>query len=182
MRIVAGKYRSLKIEAVEGMTTRPTSDRIKEAVFSSIGPYFYGGRMLDCYGGSGNISLEAISRGIEEVDCFEIEAKAILCIQKNIKKMKEPLRLNLHKQDVMKGIYELNPAYDLIYIDPPYAHQQNEELLKVIDEKNLLSEEGVIVVESRKEDEFKEEIGQLVCFKKAVYGITKISYYERKSL
>ena len=64
MRIVAGKFRSRVIEAVDGDATRPTLDKVKEAVFSRIGPYFDGGEMLDLFGGSGNMSLEAISRGI----------------------------------------------------------------------------------------------------------------------
>ena len=64
MRIIAGKYRSLPLEAVKGNNTRPTTDKIKEAVFNSIGPYFDGGMMLDLYAGSGSVGLECISRGI----------------------------------------------------------------------------------------------------------------------
>ena len=85
MRVVAGKFRSRKIEAVEGMSTRPTADKIKEAIFSRVGPYFQGGNMLDGYGGSGNMGIEAISRGMEHVDCFEIHPKAIATIKKNLK-------------------------------------------------------------------------------------------------
>ncbi|MFR2885531.1 MAG: RsmD family RNA methyltransferase [Merdibacter sp.] len=67
MRIVAGEFRSRTIDAVAGSATRPTADKIKEAVFSRIGPYFEGGRMLDAYAGSGNISFEALSRGMREL-------------------------------------------------------------------------------------------------------------------
>ncbi|MGN1344277.1 MAG: 16S rRNA (guanine(966)-N(2))-methyltransferase RsmD [Traorella sp.] len=179
MRIIAGKYRSLKLESVEGMNTRPTADRIKEAIFSSIGPYFYGGKMLDCYAGSGNVSLEALSRGMDYVDAFEIDSKACLCIQKNVAKMKVDKQYHLHKKDVLMHLDELKGSYDLIYIDPPYAKQQNEKLMNIISDLKLLSEEGILIVESRKEDVFAEQIGQLKCYKMAYYGITKISYYER---
>ena len=179
MRIVAGKFRSLKLESVDGMNTRPTADRIKEAVFSSIGPYFYGGKMLDCYAGSGNIGLEALSRGIDEVDGFEIDEKACACIKKNIQKLKVEKQYHLHKKDILSHIQELKGPYDLIYIDPPYAKQQNEKLMEMISKHQLLSDEGILVVESLKEDLFKEQIGDLKLYKIANYGITKISYYER---
>lgn len=180
MRIVAGKLRSLKIEALEGETTRPTADRIKEAVFSSIGPYFYGGRMLDCYAGSGNIGFEALSRGMDEADGFEIDPKALACIKNNVKRLKLEKQYHLHKGDVMKQLDQLHGSYDLIYLDPPYAKQQNEQLMRLIAERQLLNKDGILIVESRREDEFKEEIADLRCYKTACYGITKISYYERK--
>lgn len=179
MRIVAGKYRSIKLDTIEGTQTRPTADRIKEAVFSSIGPYFYGGRMLDCYAGSGNIGLEALSRGMDEVDAFEISDKACTCIMNNVKKLKVMDQYRLHRCDVFVHIHDLKGCYDLIYIDPPYAKQKNEQLLEKISNQELLSEDGILIVESLKEDEFKEEIGNLKCYKTAFYGITKISYYKR---
>ena len=80
MRVVAGTLRSRKIEAVEGMDTRPTGDKVKEAVFSRIGPYFQGGEMLDVYSGSGNIGIEAISRGMHHAclnDMSPSESKTI---------------------------------------------------------------------------------------------------------
>lgn len=179
MRIVAGKFRSMKVETIEGDNTRPTADRIKEAIFSSIGPYFYGGRMLDCYAGSGNIGFEALSRGMDEVDAFEINDKACKCILSNVNRFKVNDQYHLHKGDVMSHINELNHSYDLIYIDPPYAKQQNEKLLQMISDKKLLSEEGRLIVESLKEDVLSETIGDLKRYKIACYGITKISYYER---
>lgn len=180
MRIVAGKFRSLKVETVEGMNTRPTADRIKEAVFSSIGPYFYGGNMLDCYGGSGNVGFEALSRGMDHVDSFEIDKKAITCIQKNIRKLKVEKNYDLHQQDVWTGIESLQRQYDLIYVDPPYAKQKNKELIEKIAQLNLLSEDGILIVESAKEDRLDQQIGPYVCIKEKTYGITRISYYERK--
>ena len=180
MRIIAGKLRSLKIETMEGDKTRPTADRIKEAIFSSIGPYFYGGRMLDCYAGSGNIGFEALSRGMDEADGFEIDPKACACIRSNVKRFKLEEQYHLHQKDVMTHLDELSGEYDLIYLDPPYAKQQNEKLIKMLADRKLLSKDGILIVESRKEDEFKEEIADLRRYRSVCYGITKISYYERK--
>lgn len=180
MRVVAGKFRSRKIEAVEGMSTRPTADKIKEAIFSRVGPYFQGGRMLDGYGGSGNMGIEAISRGIEHVDCFEIHPKAISTIKKNLKTFNIEHQVAIHRCPIEKNLDLCKEGYDLIYLDPPYANQQNEYLLSEISKRNLLNEDGVVIVESLKEDVFKEEIEDLVCVKQVIYGITKVSYYERK--
>lgn len=180
MRIVAGTHRSRKIETLEGEQTRPTADRIKEAVFSRVGPYFYGGKMLDCYAGSGSIGFEALSRGMDHVDGFEISREACQIIKKNLSNFKMSHQYTLHETSVINGIDSLKDSYDLIYLDPPYLKQQNEWLIKKISDLNLLSEEGCLVVESLKEDCLSETIGDFICVKTANYGITKISYYERE--
>ena len=180
MRVVAGHLRSRKIEAVEGMETRPTADRIKEAVFSRIGPYFQQGNCLDCYGGSGNIGIEAVSRGIEHVDVCGIMPKAVKTIQKNIRNLKIESQFQIYERPVEQVLDQLKKQYTLIYIDPPYALQQNVSLIQKISDLNLLEKEGVIVVESLKEDSFPEKIGQYILVKEACYGITKISYYEHE--
>ena len=180
MRIVAGKLRSLKIETPKGEEiTRPTADRIKEAVFSSIGPYFYGGRILDCYGGSGSISFEAISRGMDEADIFEIDPNAIACIKRNAKRFKIESQIHLHQEDVLTHLETLDQRYDLIYLDPPYKKQKNGQLIQKISELDLLTDNGYLLVESLKEDMLDERIGSYVCVKTKNYGITKISYYKR---
>lgn len=180
MRIVAGTHRSRKIETLAGEMTRPTADRIKEAVFSRVGPYFYGGKMLDCYAGSGSIGFEALSRGMDAVDAFEISKEACQIIKKNCTNFKMNDRYTLHETSIFSGIDSLNETYDFIYLDPPYAKQQNEMLIQKISDLNLLSEEGCLVVESLKDDHFSEKIGCFECVKTANYGITKISYYERE--
>lgn len=180
MRVVAGTLRSRKIEAVEGNETRPTADRIKEAVFSRIGPYFQGGNCLDCYGGSGNIGIEAISRGMEQVDVCEIMPKAIQTIQKNIRNLNIEKQVKIYEMPIEQVLVHLKKQYDLIYIDPPYADQQNEKLLQQLSDLDLLASDGVIVVESLKQDVFSEKIGKYVLTKTATYGITKISYYEQR--
>ena len=85
MRIVSGKFGSRKLVSVDGMTTRPTSDKVKGAIFSSLGNQFSGGTMLDCYSGTGNMALEAISRGMDRAVCVEINKKAVQVIRTCIK-------------------------------------------------------------------------------------------------
>ena len=177
MRVVAGTLRSRKIEAVEGLETRPTSDKIKEAIFSRIGPYFQGGLMLDGYSGSGNMAIEAISRGIEKTIVCEVNSLAVKTIKKNCQTLKISEQVEIKQRDVERYLSETELVFDLIYLDPPYLEQKNEELMKIINQRSLLNQDGHLVIESRKQDEFADQVGQLIKVKEAVYGITKITYY-----
>ena len=181
MRIIAGKYRSLPLEAVKGNNTRPTTDKIKEAVFNSIGPYFDGGLMLDLYAGSGSVGLECISRGMDHAIFVDKSYDAISTIKKNIAFVKVPSQCTVLKMDANMAIKRMaseGKKFDLVYMDPPYANQQNEKIMNELCELNLLNENAVVVVESLKEDVFSEDIGPLHKYKEALYGITRISYYE----
>ena len=85
MRVVAGKYGSRPLQAVKGDKTRPTSDKVKGAVFSTLGGFFEGGRMLDCYAGTGSMALEALSRGMDHADLVDESPLAIKTIKENIR-------------------------------------------------------------------------------------------------
>lgn len=185
MRIVAGTYRSRVIQAVEGNTTRPTTDKIKEAIFSRIGPYFDGGDMLDLFGGSGNMSLEAISRGIEHSILCDINYKAITTMKKNCESLGVIKQCSIWKMDFKRALVKAtqeNMMFDLIFLDPPYKKQQIKEILEYINEHNIAKENGDIVCESLKEDEFPETVGNLMKVKDVTYGITRITYYKRGSV
>lgn len=185
MRVVSGTLRSRKIMAVDGMETRPTADKIKEAVFSRIGPYFSGGMMLDGYSGSGNIAIEAISRGMNQALVCDVSKQAILTIQKNIKELKIDEQVSVYHGKIEKLLEECiakQVKFDLIYFDPPYLFQKNEELMKLINEHDLLDEEGHLILESRKEDTFSDRIGRIIKTKEVVYGSIKITYYRKEEV
>lgn len=182
MRIVAGEFRSRVIKAVEGDATRPTTDKVKEAIFSRIGPYFDGGIMLDLFGGSGNMGLEALSRGMDEVYFCDSSYKAISTIKQNVASLGVEARCHITKADyqgMLKRMAQAGTRFDLIYLDPPYRKQQIHNILNFIHEHNLLQEHGDIVCESLKEDVFEEEYGALHKVKDVTYGITRITYYTR---
>lgn len=182
MRIVAGEFRSRILSAVEGQTTRPTADKIKEAVFSGIGPYFEGGVMLDAYAGSGNISFEALSRGIRESYLCDISAKAIAAIKKNAAALQVEERCHIYRRDVfrmLEGFTQEGVCFDLVYLDPPYRQQRCDELLKQLQDRGLLQPGAWVVVESRKEDQFAPSYGKLYKEKERVYGITRITCYRQ---
>ena len=182
MRIVAGKHRSRKIEAVPGMNTRPTLDKVKEAVFSSLGTYFDGGWFLDLFSGSGNMALEAISRGMEKAVMVDMSIDACKTIQKNVETLKEQEACIVWKMEAKKALRQcasFQYQFDCIYLDPPYAKKDVNVLLNKIMEYNLLKEDGVLIYECLKEDT-PIEIETLDLYKQATYGIVRVNYYRRK--
>lgn len=185
MRIVAGKFRSRSIEAVKGVNTRPTLDKVKEAVFSMIGPYFDGGMMLDLFGGSGNIGLEALSRGFDKVIFVDKDYNAIQTITKNCSMLGIKDQVKIWKMDYRSALNQCSSdllKFDLIYLDPPYAKQKINEILHFIDEHNLLEPGGRVIAESLKEDEFVSEYGNLKKIKESCYGITRITIYRNQKM
>lgn len=183
MRIISGKYGSRTIQAVPGTSTRPTTDKVKEAIFSRIGPYFDGGQMLDLFAGSGAMSLEAISRGFDFSVLVDKDFKACRTIQDNIKALGVKDQCALYKQDVMaavKRVADEHRQFDLIFMDPPYAKQKIVEILTLIDELDLLKKQGDVIAECAVEDELPLEVGRLKQIKTATYGITRITYFKQE--
>lgn len=182
MRIVAGEFRSRNIQAVPGDTTRPTSDKIKGAIFSRIGPYFDGGILLDLFGGSGNIGFEALSRGIKEVYTCDCNAKAIATMKANAAALQVEKRCYIRKCDawtLLKALAQEQKQFDLIYLDPPYRKQENDEMIMFIAQHGLLKPQGDLVCESLCEDVFQENYGDIYKVKEATYRLTRITYYTR---
>lgn len=185
MRIVAGQLRSRRIRGVEGMCTRPTSDKIKEAIFSCIGPYFKEGDMLDLFAGSGNISFEAISRGIAHSVLCDIQDKAITTIQQNCQSLGLQKQCSIWKMDykkALKRVFDEKRVFSLMYIDPPYKKQQIQTILAYVCDHHLIQLDGHVVCESLKEDVFPERVGDLQKIKESTYGITRITYYKRGNI
>lgn len=183
MRIVAGEFRSRRIEAPSGMDTRPTLDKVREAVFSSLGGYFEGGNMLDLYAGSGANGLEALSRGMDKAVFVDKDRRAVNAIRKNIEALgvKERTRiLSCPDTKALAALKEEGMKFSLIYMDPPYAKQKNAEILSLISDYDLIEENGTVIIESIKDDEFHEEYDHLRYDKDRIYGISRITWYRGK--
>ncbi len=182
MRIVAGEFGSRPIKSVKGDATRPTSDKIKGAIFSSLGNSFDGGRFLDCYSGTGNMGLEALSRGMDEAVLVDKSRAAIAVIKENVKTLGVQKRCKIVQKDIFSLLPSLKEPFDLIYVDPPYKKQENEKLLSQLDRLNLVSDQGMVVIESLSEETWPEQIGHLLKIKEKTYRNTKITYYRKESV
>lgn len=185
MRVVAGKFKGRKLKALEGKTTRPTTDKVKGAIFNMIGPYFSGGQALDLYGGSGGLGIEAVSRGMEKAVIADSSYGAIKIIQENVALTKLPEAFDIWKlkdQQTLSKAFEKGEKFALVFLDPPYAKQKIVEILTQLQEKNLLEEDAWVVCETDKEVVLPEDLPGFQWIKQQVYGISRITLYRFKEV
>ena len=180
MRIVAGKYGSRFFFFIIIVATRSTQDKIKGAIFSSLGNIFDGGNFLDCYSGTGNMGLEAVSRGMDHATLVDNNKGAISVIKENVKNLKADKETKIICGNIFTVLERLTLKYDVVYIDPPYAKQENEKLIQKLDDLDMVKLDGVIVVESLEEEVWPERIASFTKYKEKTYGITRISYYQKE--
>ena len=170
------------MKAVPGNTTRPTTDKVKEALFNMIGPYFDGGIGLDLFAGSGGLGLEALSRGLDKVIFIDRESKAIQVIQENIKTCKFEEQAEVYRNDAdraLKALIKRDLCFDYIFLDPPYKKQQLVSLMEKMDKHDIVKKEGIVVCEHSFDVELPESMGRFSQIKHEKYGIIAISIYIR---
>lgn len=144
-----------------------------------IGPYFEGGRVLDLYAGSGGLSIEAVSRGMSSAVLVERDRKAQAIVAENIQMTKEVGKFQFLKMDAERALEQVSGEFDLIFLDPPYAKEQIVADIEKMDEKELFSEDVMVVCETDKAVELPEEIACLGIWKEKIYGISKVTVYVR---
>lgn len=181
MRIIAGEFRHRTLKTLPGNNTRPTLDKVKEAVFSSLGTYFQDDAMLDLFSGSGAIGLEAKSRGFHHVYFNDNSKEAVKIIKENIASLKvqQCYVSQLSYQDCLAQLAKKALKFQLIYIDPPYHLKVVDEILKLVDKYELLDQGGRVVVESLREEEISS-CASIIKYKEANYGISKITYLKKE--
>lgn len=186
MRIITGKARGTKLNTLEGLNTRPTSERAKEAVFSMIQFEIPASRVLDLFAGSGQMGLEALSRGATHATFVDNSKEAISVINHNVKKThfeNESLVVASGVEAYLKRMLG-REKYDLVFLDPPYASDCLKKALKCLTEYNLLSKNAILVCESGKEnifdgeDELKEKF-EIV--KQTKYGVAYVTIIKPRS-
>ena len=144
-----------------------------------IGPYFEGGRVLDLYAGSGGLSIEAVSRGMASSVLVERDRKAQVIVAENIQMTKEVGKFQLLKMDAERALEQVSGEFDLVFLDPPYAKEQIVSDIEKMAERELFSEDVMVVCETDKAVELPEEIACLGIWKEKIYGISKVTVYVR---
>lgn len=161
MRIIAGTARRLPLKTPEGLDTRPTQDRIKETLFNIIAPNLPYTNFLDLFAGSGSIGLEALSRGASHCVFIENNRSAISCIKENMVFTKLEDQCELREMDVLHGLKTLQgESFDIIHMDPPYKKEYEQDVLKAITDLQLLSKDGMIIIESALDTDFSFAEGE----------------------
>ena len=180
MRIITGKARGIKLNTLEGENTRPTSERAKEAIFSMIQFDIEGREVLDLFAGSGQMGLEAVSRGAASATFIDKSKDAAKIIAQNIEKTKLSLSCRLFNSDVNDFIRVTKgkKKYDVVFIDPPYALRAVAPTLKALLEADMLKSTSIIVCESEEPDVFESDSALAERFeivKRAKYGVAHIT-------
>ena len=150
MRVIAGTRRSIPLVTVDGLDTRPTTDRIKETLFNILQSDVSNARFLDLFAGSGQIGIEALSRGAAYAVFVEQNRKCVDCIQQNLTKTKfldESKVIASSMPDCLKTLRNDEP-FDIIFMDPPYQSNMEGNVLAMIDEMELCHDDTIIIIEA----------------------------------
>ncbi len=163
MRVIAGTARRLRLKTLEGLETRPTTDRIKETLFNMIADGLFGCSFLDLFAGSGGIGIEALSRGAKRAVFVEKNPKACACVRENLAHTKLSAQAETMQADALNALVRLSgrESFDYIYMDPPYGKELEKKALAFLADSSLLAEDGVIIIEASLDTAFDdvEELG-----------------------
>lgn len=157
MRVIAGSARRLLLKTVEGLDTRPTTDRIKETLFNMLQNDLYDCRFLDLFAGSGAIGIEALSRGAKEAVFVEQGSAQCACIRDNLKTTGLFEKARLLQTDVLAALHQLEKQgepFDFIFMDPPYDREHEKRVLEAMQTSELVGPETVLIVEASLETSF----------------------------
>ena len=160
MRIIGGTLRARKLSAFKGVSIRPTTDRVREAVFNIIKPFLPRKKALDLFAGTGAMGIEALSRGVKEAHFVENNPTGAAIIRKNIEALGLNNRAKIFKRDVDAFLSECShreAGYDLLFIDPPYNAGLTVPTLEKIAASGALSQEAVVIVEAGKREPISDE-------------------------
>ena len=179
MRVITGKARGVQLMTPEGMQTRPTTDRVKEALFSIINFDIPGAKVLDLFGGTGQLGIEALSRGAQSAVFVDAREDACRLIKENLKRTKLELGTRVVRSDYLDYLRRCREQYNIIFLDPPYAEVFLENALKRITEIDILQSDGIIVTERPLGKELPWEFDGYIRSKDYKYGKTLLTIYRK---
>ncbi|WP_077704388.1 16S rRNA (guanine(966)-N(2))-methyltransferase RsmD [Virgibacillus dokdonensis] len=175
MRIIAGEHKGRQLKAVPGRMTRPTTDKVKEAVFQIMGPFFDGGNALDLFAGSGGLGIEALSRGIDRTIFVDKSPQAIHIINENLQKLDLVSRSEVFRADAFRALQaaaKRQLSFQLVLLDPPYGKVKLEEMLQKMLDLNLVTTNTWVYCEHDISEQLPVAHPRLSIVKQASYGGT----------
>ena len=182
MRIIAGKFKGRHLVSFKANHIRPTMDRVKETLFNKWMNYTEEARVLDLFAGTGNLGLEALSRGARFVTFVEKNGKSIAIIKENIDLLKIPSEeYSIVSKDVVSFLKSYQgDAYDLIFIDPPFTEKMAHDVMEALAQSRVFGQNTLIAIEAIKQERIDLEYGSLSCYDKQDYGDKSLSLFCKK--
>lgn len=182
MRVIAGMHKGRVLKAVPGESTRPTSDKVKEAVFQMMGPFFQGGTALDLFAGSGGLGIEALSREMSKVIFVDKHPKAIQAIKENLNMLNLEDRAEVYRNDALralKAIAKREIRFDLVLLDPPYKRKDYLKMLDYLLDNHLLNKHAMVYCEHDQSNVLPDTYKSLKAVKQADYGsLVQVTIYQ----
>ena len=179
MRVITGKARGIQLKTPDGMLTRPTADRVKEALFSIINFDIPGARVLDLFGGTGQLGIEALSRGAASAVFVDAREDSCRLIRENLKRTKLEKDAKVIRSDYLDYLNRCREQYNIILLDPPYAEVFLENAIKRITENDILQSNGIIVAERPLGKELPWEFEGYTRSKDYKYGKVLLTIYRK---
>ena len=179
MRVITGKARGVQLKTPEGMATRPTADRVKEALFSIIQFDVPNAKVLDLFGGTGQLGIEALSRGAKSAVFVDAGEPACRLIRDNLKRTKLEADATVIRSDYLAYLKRCKEKFDIIFLDPPYAEVFLENALKCIAEIDILQSGGIIIAERPLGKELPWELEGFTRSKDYKYGTVLLTVYRK---
>ena len=180
MHIIAGERRGAQLFAPKGMDTRPTQAKVKESLFNIIQAYVPEARVLDLFAGSGNLALEALSRGAQHAVRVDMDREAAGCIRRNVDKLRYAEQTRLLKCDWRQAVAQLRAEnaqpFELVFLDPPYRMTELGEMCAALADGGLLAPDAMMVLEHRT-GEFDRPDSRFEEWKDRTYADTQIHFY-----
>ena len=179
MRVISGIARGITLKTPDGLSTRPTADRVKEAMFSILQFELPGATVLDLFGGTGQLGIEALSRGAKKAVFVDEQETACKLIKENLKRTKFQDIASVIRSDYMSYLKNCTEKYNIIFLDPPYAEVFIENSLNSITEIDILQSSGIIVTERPLGKDLSCEFSGYQRSKDYKYGNTLLALYRK---
>ena len=187
MRVIAGEYKGRRLASVSNADIRYTADRVKESLFSILRDSIVQSRFLDVFAGSGNIGIEAISRGAALTTFVEANPACARAISANLERLGLSPRpdwiklLNMRMERATRYFQKHGAEFDIIFLDPPYLKDFVERTLKRLSTSGILLEDGQVIAEHHIKEVVPEVVGNLQLTRQNVYGTVALSFYNTKT-
>lgn len=184
MRVISGTARGKKLSSLEGLETRPTLDRVKEALFNIIQFDIKEANVLDLFSGSGALAIEALSRGANSAVCSDSSSKAVRIINKNLEDTRLKEKSQVLNKDYLETLIKLkneSKSFNIIFLDPPYESDYIEKSIENILKYDLLAKDGIIIAETDNESKIEKlkSIKDIEIYDARKYGIVHIIFIRK---
>lgn len=184
MRIISGKFKGRTLVSFKADHIRPTMDRVKETLFNKWMGYIEDAKTLDLFAGTGNLGLEALSRGAKHVTFVEKNAKSVDIIRKNVDLLKVSRTEHVViPKDVFSFLKSYQgDAFDIIFIDPPFTEKLADDIMTALASSQCFHQNTLIAIEAIKQEKIETAYGDLICYDKQDYGDKSLSLFSKKAL